>query len=266
MLAPANRADPCGRLGSPREIAETVAFLMPAESRVSPVSTSPSPAAAVRRPDGGAVGRTARRSCPCPARSRPSGPEIAGRFTLVPSRPFPCRGEWKGLVAGMEDTLRLHDHRPGTLTGLGRFLRDRTGGMIGSLSRAIRGAAIDVILTDAEKVTKKIPGGGSFAGTAGVHGRVRCTAGPVRCGATPGDGRRGGSGCRRDGLGGHARGRPRARPPSAPRRHPPYHRQRLAHCPRDVRHREARLAHHAFAVHHQHRPLQPQCLPGAEHW
>jgi hypothetical protein len=75
----------------------------------------------------------------------------------------------------MEDTLRLHDHRPGTLTGLGRFLRDRTGGMIGSLSRAIRGAAIDVILTDAEKVTKKIPGGGSFAGTAGI----RCTAGSV---------------------------------------------------------------------------------------
>jgi NAD(P)-dependent dehydrogenase (short-subunit alcohol dehydrogenase family) len=29
MLAAANRADPFGRLGSPREIAETVAFLMP---------------------------------------------------------------------------------------------------------------------------------------------------------------------------------------------------------------------------------------------
>lgn len=33
MLAAANRADPCGRLGSPQEIAETVAFLMPAEGR-----------------------------------------------------------------------------------------------------------------------------------------------------------------------------------------------------------------------------------------
>lgn len=36
MLAAANRADPCGRLGSPQEIAETVAFLMPAEPRHAP--------------------------------------------------------------------------------------------------------------------------------------------------------------------------------------------------------------------------------------
>jgi hypothetical protein len=56
----------------------------------------------------------------------------------------------------MEDTLQLHDHRPGTLTGLGRFLHDHTGGMIGSLSHAIRGAAIDAILTGTEKITKKI--------------------------------------------------------------------------------------------------------------
>ncbi|MDX2856268.1 ATP/GTP-binding protein, partial [Streptomyces scabiei] len=68
---------------------------------------------------------------------------------------FPYNSEWKGLVATMEDTLRLHDHRPGTLTGLDRFLHDHTGGMIGSLSHAIRGAAVDAILTGTEKITKK---------------------------------------------------------------------------------------------------------------
>ncbi|MFF4806580.1 TniB family NTP-binding protein [Streptomyces sp. NPDC001351] len=83
------------------------------------------------------------------------GAQIAGRFTLIPSRPFPCNSEWKGLVATMEDTLRLHDHRPGTLTSLDRFLHNHTGGMIGSLSHAIRGAAIDAILTGTEKITKR---------------------------------------------------------------------------------------------------------------
>lgn len=54
----------------------------------------------------------------------------------------------------MEDTLRLHEHRSGTLTDLDRFLHNHTGGMIGSLSHAIRGAALDAILTS-EKITKK---------------------------------------------------------------------------------------------------------------
>lgn len=75
---------------------------------------------------------------------------------MIPSRPFPYNSEWKGLVAIMEDTLRLHDHRLGTLTGLDRFLHDHTGGMIGSLSHAIRGAAIDAILTGTERITKEI--------------------------------------------------------------------------------------------------------------
>ncbi|MFF8657531.1 TniB family NTP-binding protein [Streptomyces huasconensis] len=83
------------------------------------------------------------------------GAQIAGRFTLIPSRSFPYNSEWKGLVATMEAILRLHDHRPGTLTGLDRFLHDHTGGTIGSLSHAIRGAAVDAILTGTEKITKK---------------------------------------------------------------------------------------------------------------
>ncbi|MBC9718401.1 TniB family NTP-binding protein [Streptomyces sp. TRM66268-LWL] len=83
------------------------------------------------------------------------GAQIAGRFTLIPSRPFPYNTEWQGLVATMEGALRLHDHRPGTLTDLARFLHDHAGGMIGSLSHAIRGAALDAILTGTEKITKR---------------------------------------------------------------------------------------------------------------
>ncbi|MDQ0934380.1 TniB family NTP-binding protein [Streptomyces turgidiscabies] len=83
------------------------------------------------------------------------GAQISGRFTLVPTRPFPYGDEWKGLVATMEDTLLLHDHPPGSLVKLARYLHDRTAGMIGALSHAIRGAAIDAILGGTERVTKE---------------------------------------------------------------------------------------------------------------
>jgi hypothetical protein len=83
------------------------------------------------------------------------GAQISGRFTLVPTRPFPYRDEWKGLVATMEETLLLHDHPPGTLVKLDRYLHNRTAGMIGALSHAIRGAAIDAILSGTERVTKE---------------------------------------------------------------------------------------------------------------
>ncbi|MFJ1844993.1 TniB family NTP-binding protein [Streptomyces sp. NPDC088146] len=82
------------------------------------------------------------------------GQQIAGRFTLIPTTPFPYNAEWKGLVATLESTLLLHRHRPGTLTRLDRYLHDRTGGMIGALSHAIRGAAIDAILIGTEAITK----------------------------------------------------------------------------------------------------------------
>ncbi|MEE1819689.1 ATP-binding protein [Streptomyces sp. SP18ES09] len=82
------------------------------------------------------------------------GQQIAGRFTLIPTAPFPYNSEWKGLVAALESTLLLHQHTPGTLSGLDRYLHQRTGGMIGALSHAIRGAAIDAILTGAEAITE----------------------------------------------------------------------------------------------------------------
>lgn len=63
------------------------------------------------------------------------------------------------MVATLEQTLRLHHHRPGTLVGLDRYLHQRTGGMIGSLSHLIRGAAIEAILDGSEKITRRLLGG-----------------------------------------------------------------------------------------------------------
>ncbi|MFJ1665069.1 TniB family NTP-binding protein [Streptomyces bottropensis] len=83
------------------------------------------------------------------------GQQIAGRFTLVPTAPLPYNTEWQGLVATLENSLRLHNHKPGSLTDLDRYLHDRTSGMIGSLSHLIRGAALDAILTGSEKITKQ---------------------------------------------------------------------------------------------------------------
>ncbi|MFJ2217335.1 TniB family NTP-binding protein [Streptomyces sp. NPDC101062] len=83
------------------------------------------------------------------------GQQIAGRFTLIPTAPLPYNSEWQGLVATLENSLRLHAHKPGSLTCLDRYLHDRTGGMIGSLSHLIRGAALDAILTGSEQITKQ---------------------------------------------------------------------------------------------------------------
>ncbi|CAL9633093.1 hypothetical protein SUDANB43_06108 [Streptomyces sp. enrichment culture] len=83
------------------------------------------------------------------------GAQIAGRFTLIPTHPFPYNTEWKGLVATMEQTLLLRHHGQGALTKLDRYLHDRTGGMIGALSHQVRGAAVDAILSGTEKITKK---------------------------------------------------------------------------------------------------------------
>ncbi|MCS0600660.1 ATP-binding protein [Streptomyces sp. LP11] len=82
------------------------------------------------------------------------GAQIAGRFTLIPTQPFPYNSEWRGLVATMEKTLALRRHELGTLAKLDRYLHDRTGGMIGALSHQIRGAAIDAIFNGTEKITK----------------------------------------------------------------------------------------------------------------
>jgi hypothetical protein len=83
-----------------------------------------------------------------PAHSRP-----ADRRPVQPDHhhPFPYAEDWHGVVATLEHTLRLHNHQPGTLVRLDRYLHQRTGGMIGSLSHLIRGAAIEAILDHSEK-------------------------------------------------------------------------------------------------------------------
>ncbi|OPC76774.1 ATP/GTP-binding protein [Embleya scabrispora] len=82
------------------------------------------------------------------------GRQIAGRFAVIETIPFPRTQEWTGLVGALEAALRLHQHRPGTLEALAEYLHRRTGGMIGSLSHLIRGAAIDAILDGSETITR----------------------------------------------------------------------------------------------------------------
>jgi hypothetical protein len=89
------------------------------------------------------------------------GRQIAGRFTLIPARPFDYgttaqKDTWRSLVSTMEASLRLHRHQPGTLTGLEEYLFSRTGGMIGSLSQLVRGAAILAIQDGTEQVTRDL--------------------------------------------------------------------------------------------------------------
>jgi hypothetical protein len=89
------------------------------------------------------------------------GRQIAGRFTLIPARPFDYgtagqKGTWRSLVAAMEASLRLRRHQPGTLTGLAEYLFGRTGGMIGSLSQLVRGAAILAIGDGSEQITRNL--------------------------------------------------------------------------------------------------------------
>ena len=84
------------------------------------------------------------------------GKQIAGRCVLAATGPFPCGQEWAGLVATMEAALRLHRHQPGTLPELGKYLHQRTGGLIGSLSHLIRAGALVAILDGTEQITRKL--------------------------------------------------------------------------------------------------------------
>jgi hypothetical protein len=84
------------------------------------------------------------------------GKQIAGRCVLISTGPFPYDQEWQGLVATMETALRLHKHEPGSLTQMDRYLHQRAGGMIGSLSHLIRAGAITAITDRSEAITREL--------------------------------------------------------------------------------------------------------------
>nr|WSX49812.1 ATP-binding protein [Streptomyces sp. NBC_00974] len=89
------------------------------------------------------------------------GGQIAGRFVVVPATPFSHandvqKGAWRDLVGTLESMLRLHRHTPGTLTALSEYIFHRTGGMIGTLSQLIRGAAVLAIEDESERITEEL--------------------------------------------------------------------------------------------------------------
>ncbi len=88
------------------------------------------------------------------------GRQIAGRFISVTTSAFGHatpgeQADWARLVATIEESLRLHRHKPGTLIELAPYLHQRTGGMIGSLDQLIHEAANDAISDGTEKITRK---------------------------------------------------------------------------------------------------------------
>jgi hypothetical protein len=84
----------------------------------------------------------------------PRGEQIAGRYSMVRTGPFPQGSQWATLIAAIEGSLRLHRHQPGSLQGLAVYLHQRTGGMIGSLLWLIRSAAIQAVIDGTEKITR----------------------------------------------------------------------------------------------------------------
>lgn len=87
------------------------------------------------------------------------GRQIAGRFTVIPATAYGYgsseqREQWRCLIATMESTLRLLNHKPGSLLAQDEYLYRRSGGMIGSLSQLIRGAAILAIEDRSEQISR----------------------------------------------------------------------------------------------------------------
>jgi hypothetical protein len=108
------------------------------------------------------------------------GQQIAGRFSLIDARPFGRASQWRSIVATFDTALRLHRHTPGDLTSLGEYLHDRTGGMIGSLSHLIRGAALQAIMTGTEKITRTTLESVALDHAAEQHATRAAAPGPGR--------------------------------------------------------------------------------------
>lgn len=84
------------------------------------------------------------------------GQQIAGRFSMIRTGPFPRGEQWTALIAALEASLRLHRYVPDTLAALDTYLHQRTTGMIGSLLRLIRSAALQAVLDGSERITRAL--------------------------------------------------------------------------------------------------------------
>lgn len=82
------------------------------------------------------------------------GEQIAGRFSMIRTGAFGRGQQWQALIAALEDSLRLHHHSPDTLVKLADYLHNRSNGMIGSLLRLIRAAAVQAVLDGSETITR----------------------------------------------------------------------------------------------------------------
>jgi len=82
------------------------------------------------------------------------GEQIAGRFSMIRTGAFGRGQQWQALIAALESSLRLHHHSTGTLVELAGYLHSRSNGMIGSLLRLVRSAAIQAVLDGSEAITR----------------------------------------------------------------------------------------------------------------
>ncbi len=103
-------------------------------------------------PQGSSMQASTSRSPACsPASGANSWPAAASWSAPAPLPSLPSGERWSPLL---ENTLRLHRHPAGTLVKQSKYLHQRTGGMIGSLSHLIRAAAISAVLDGSERITK----------------------------------------------------------------------------------------------------------------
>ena len=84
------------------------------------------------------------------------GQQIMARCVMERTAKIPYGTEWRTIVKTMESALRLHHHEPESLLRQARYLHQRTGGLISSLSHLIRAAAIMAVDDGSEKVTREL--------------------------------------------------------------------------------------------------------------
>jgi Bacterial TniB protein len=87
------------------------------------------------------------------------GAQLARRFRMLRVEPINYgsddeQHEWHRVIEQFEHSLLLFKHRPGTLVKQAKYLFDRTGGVITSLSSLIREAAVDAIVDGSESIVR----------------------------------------------------------------------------------------------------------------